>query len=112
MAGFGMIGIVGVMAAWVVFAVAFLVRRWSMPRASQTREPVAWLGIGLQAIAFACIWNAARVPMGAPLFIAGTLIRVRAEEHLLRERFGPEYDAFARRVPALIPRLRGARTDG
>ena len=35
----------------------------------------------------------------------GTWIRVRAEERLLRETFGPAYDAYAREVPALIPRL-------
>lgn len=48
------------------------------------------------------------IAVGAPLFLAGTTIRVRAEERLLRERFGPRYDEFARRVPALMPRI-GAR---
>jgi protein-S-isoprenylcysteine O-methyltransferase Ste14 len=37
------------------------------------------------------------------LFIAGTYIRVRSEERLLREAFGAEFEAYARRVPALIP---------
>jgi protein-S-isoprenylcysteine O-methyltransferase Ste14 len=32
-------------------------------------------------------------------------VRVRAEERLLRAEFGPEFDAYARRVPALVPRL-------
>jgi protein-S-isoprenylcysteine O-methyltransferase Ste14 len=40
------------------------------------------------------------------LFAAGTLIRVRAEEALLREAFESEFDAYSRRVPALIPRVR------
>ena len=37
------------------------------------------------------------------LFIAGTYIRVRSEERLLREAFGSEFEAYARDVPALIP---------
>jgi protein-S-isoprenylcysteine O-methyltransferase Ste14 len=39
------------------------------------------------------------------VYLAGTLIRIRSEERLLRETFGAEYEAFARRVPALFPRL-------
>jgi protein-S-isoprenylcysteine O-methyltransferase Ste14 len=37
------------------------------------------------------------------LFVAGTLIRVRIEERLLREAFGSEFDNYVRNVPALIP---------
>lgn len=37
------------------------------------------------------------------LFIAGTYIRIRSEERLLREAFGSEFEAYARKVPALIP---------
>jgi protein-S-isoprenylcysteine O-methyltransferase Ste14 len=37
------------------------------------------------------------------LFIAGTWIRVRSEERLLRGAFGPEFEDYARRVPAMIP---------
>ena len=37
------------------------------------------------------------------LFAAGTYIRIRTEERLLRQAFGPEFDDYARRVPALIP---------
>jgi protein-S-isoprenylcysteine O-methyltransferase Ste14 len=39
------------------------------------------------------------------VFCLGTAIRVRAEERLLREAFGAQYDDYARRVPALIPFL-------
>jgi protein-S-isoprenylcysteine O-methyltransferase Ste14 len=54
---------------------------------------------------------------GNLLLIAGTLfgtfpalyVRASAEERLLRESLGPAYDAYARRVPMLIPgRLRRA----
>ena len=37
------------------------------------------------------------------LFAVGTWIRVRSEERLLREAFGSEFEAYARKVPALIP---------
>jgi protein-S-isoprenylcysteine O-methyltransferase Ste14 len=46
------------------------------------------------------------IAVGAPLFLIGTMVRVRAEERLLRARFGARYDDFASRVPALLPRLR------
>jgi len=37
------------------------------------------------------------------LFAVGTWIRVRSEERLLREAFGSEFEAYARKVPTLIP---------
>ena len=37
------------------------------------------------------------------LFFIGTIIRVRSEEKLLREQFGVQFDAYAERVPALLP---------
>ena len=48
---------------------------------------------------------------GNALMIAGTLLvtfpafylRARAEESLLRERFGAEYETYAREVPMLVP---------
>jgi len=39
------------------------------------------------------------------LFAIGTFIRVRSEERLLQEMFGPEFDAYARNVSAVIPYL-------
>lgn len=38
-------------------------------------------------------------------FLCGTWIRVRREENLLRQSFGAEFEAYRRRVPALIPWL-------
>jgi protein-S-isoprenylcysteine O-methyltransferase Ste14 len=43
------------------------------------------------------------LPTGAVLFLAGTLVRTRAEERLLRGHFGAAYDVYAARVPVLIP---------
>ncbi len=43
--------------------------------------------------------------IGVLIFAIGTLIRVRSEERLLREAFGQEFEAYAERVPAVIPFL-------
>jgi len=37
------------------------------------------------------------------IFLSGTLIRIRIEEKLLREKFGRSYDDYAAKVPALLP---------
>lgn len=42
--------------------------------------------------------------LATAVFLAGNSIRVRAEEQLLRASFGPEFDAYAARVPAMFPR--------
>jgi protein-S-isoprenylcysteine O-methyltransferase Ste14 len=47
----------------------------------------------------------AALVIGIAIFLVGTLIRVRSEERLLRDTFGGEFDAYKRRVPALIPGL-------
>ncbi len=44
------------------------------------------------------------------VFLAGTLVRTRAEERLLRATFGEKFDRYAAAVPALIPRLPPGRT--
>jgi len=46
-----------------------------------------------------------RIPLlvAVVLFTAGTYIRIRSEERLLRQAFGPEFEAYTRKVPALIP---------
>lgn len=210
MTGSGTWGVVGVMAAWCMFALAFAVQRRphrgrssgdalatavSLDGGARKREPVAWAGIVLQAVAVGMFFGARRQPVGAPMmpahpgfnaallaacvalawlgvglilwavhalgrhwavaarlldghelvtagpyrlvrnpvytgffalalatagvvsrpwtivvgapvFLAGTLVRVRAEERLLRARFGARFDEFAARVPALFPRLK------
>ncbi|HUS12814.1 MAG TPA: isoprenylcysteine carboxylmethyltransferase family protein [Pyrinomonadaceae bacterium] len=39
------------------------------------------------------------------VFFVGTRIRVRSEEKLLRGAFGEQFEAYARRVPAILPGL-------
>lgn len=41
-----------------------------------------------------------------PVFLAGTAVRVREEERLLRQQFGEQFDLYARETPAFIPRIR------
>ena len=38
-------------------------------------------------------------------FLIGNRIRIRAEEQLLRETFGAQFEHYAQRVPAFFPRL-------
>jgi len=40
------------------------------------------------------------------LFVAGTEIRVRAEDGLLASRFGEEFRAYQSEVPAYVPFVR------
>jgi protein-S-isoprenylcysteine O-methyltransferase Ste14 len=39
------------------------------------------------------------------IFLIGNRIRIQAEEKLLRETFGAQFDEYSRRVPAFFPRL-------
>ena len=58
------------------------------------------------AIALGTEW---RLIVALPLFAAGTAIRVGDEESLLRDAFGVDFDAYAARVPRLLPHLRRRR---
>jgi protein-S-isoprenylcysteine O-methyltransferase Ste14 len=43
---------------------------------------------------------------GLAIFLVGTAVRVRIEERLLRGEFGQQYDAYTKRVPAVLPLMR------
>lgn len=49
------------------------------------------------------------LPVSLLLYLAGTEIRVRAEEALLAERFGEAFAQYRSRVPAYVPFLNAAR---
>jgi len=73
---------------------------------SFVRHPI-YTGIGLSALAAAVILGTVFAYLGAALMILGFYIKARVEEQFLREELGAEaYDAYARRVPMLVPFLR------
>jgi protein-S-isoprenylcysteine O-methyltransferase Ste14 len=41
--------------------------------------------------------------LAVPLYWIGTILRIREEERLLRDRFGAAYDAYAARVKRFLP---------
>lgn len=102
----------------IIMAVRTLGKEWSLTARVVTghklatngpynfvRHPIytAMLGMLLaNGIAFSN-WPALLVAIA--VYLAGTLIRIRSEERLLRETFGAEFEAYAERVPALLPGL-------
>ena len=104
--------------AWCLRAVQTLGKQWTYEARviaghelitqgpySIVRNPI-YLGMfGLMVatgLAFTTWWA---LLLAVLLFLAGNQIRIRAEEQLLREAFGPQFDDYARRVPAFFPRL-------
>ena len=73
---------------------------------SFVRHPIYTSMLGmLLATGFALAWWPMLIA-GVIFFLAGTEIRVRAEERLLAERFGASYTAYRSRVSAYVPFLR------
>lgn len=72
---------------------------------SLVRNPIylAMFGLLLQAGIVVSIWQG--ILPAIVLFLIGTWIRIREEEKVLRQQFGPAFDEYARRVPAFIPGL-------
>lgn len=67
------------------------------------RHPIysAMCGLWLAtALAVARPWG---IALGLVPMIVGTMIRVKSEDALLRGAFGPQFDGWARRVPAVLP---------
>jgi protein-S-isoprenylcysteine O-methyltransferase Ste14 len=111
---FGGIGI-----AMTRFAVRHLDKQWRFDAALNANHilvqsgPYALVRHPIYAAMFAMLLAAgfllAQWPVliaGVVLFVIGTEIRVRAEEKLLRSRFGEEFEAYASRVSAYVPYVR------
>jgi protein-S-isoprenylcysteine O-methyltransferase Ste14 len=73
---------------------------------AHVRHPIytALLGL-LVATGLACADGRALL-LASAVYLAGTLWRADREERLLRGMFGAAYDAYAARVPRLLPSLR------
>lgn len=68
-----------------------------------TRNPIYVALFGMMVSVALAFGHASNLVVCVPLFVVGTVIRVRAEERLLRAAFGPAYDAYAHRVKRFIP---------
>jgi protein-S-isoprenylcysteine O-methyltransferase Ste14 len=67
------------------------------------RHPI-YLGLLLLLVAAGLAETAPLVLAAATVvYLVGFSVRIQAEERLLREAFGEEWDAYRRRVPAIIP---------
>ena len=67
------------------------------------RNPIYTGMLGMLVATGLAVSGPLALPLGVLVFCAGTVIRVRAEERLLRTAFGETWQAWARRTPALIP---------
>ncbi|MBI3448850.1 MAG: isoprenylcysteine carboxylmethyltransferase family protein [Acidobacteria bacterium] len=73
---------------------------------SVVRHPIYTAMLGKLLAVAASFGHPAGLAIAGPIFLAGTMIRVRSEEKLLKGQFGAGFDAYARRVPAFIPFLK------
>lgn len=67
------------------------------------RHPIYTGMLGMLLATGLAISHWLSVVLALVIFFIGTIIRVRSEERLLREEFGPEFEAYAQRVPAMLP---------
>jgi protein-S-isoprenylcysteine O-methyltransferase Ste14 len=72
---------------------------------AMVRHPIytALLGMAIATGLAQSYWLA--LLLATLVYLAGTMIRIKSEERLLRETFGADYEEFAHRVPTLIPRF-------
>lgn len=110
--------LLAVASVWLVIeAVRVLGKQWSLQARlieghrlvvegpySHMRHPIYTGMLGMLAatgLVFSVWWA---LVLAIPIYAAGTAIRVRAEERLLLEAFGDDFEAYRRYVPAVIPR--------
>lgn len=67
------------------------------------RHPIYTGMFGMLLAVGLTLSRGAALLIGTVVFWLGTAIRIRSEEKLLRATFGKAYDAYAARVPALLP---------
>ncbi len=111
-------------AALAVAAVRTLGKQWSLTARvledhelvtrgpyGLVRHPIYTALLALVLAAGLANSGLSETALAALVYVAGTLLRTRREEALLRDSFGAEYDAYAARVPALLPGLGRGRFD-
>jgi protein-S-isoprenylcysteine O-methyltransferase Ste14 len=106
-------------AIWLVLsAVRTLGKQWSLTARvteghrlvvegpySVVRNPIYTGMLGMLVATGFALSHWPNLLAGIVVFLIGTMIRVRSEEKLLREAFGPEFEAYSSRVRAIIPGL-------
>ena len=114
------VALIGGTAAWLFHAAAIeMGRNWSIVARTRAdhqlvrsgpfaivRHPIylaMWLYLFSLGVA---LGHWATLLLGLPFFLAGTMIRVREEEKLLRAQFGEDHARYVREVPAFIPYIR------
>lgn len=68
------------------------------------RHPIYTAMLGMLLATGLALSRPAALFVGVVLYVLGTRVRIGAEERLLRETFGADYEAYARRVGAFLPR--------
>lgn len=72
---------------------------------SHMRHPIYTAMLGLLVATGLVMAHWIALVSAIVIFSIGLEIRVRAEEKLLREAFGEDFEAYARHVPAILPRF-------
>jgi len=116
------VGLAWASALWIVAAVRSLGKQWSLvPRLVDdhdlvqagpyriVRHPIYTAFLGLLIATGVAFGSGVALAAAPALYLAGTWIRIRLEERLLRGAFGEKYADYARRVPALLPLPRFGR---
>ena len=118
-AGWALVAIAGAGFAFTWWARLHLGRLWSANVGRKAdhhvvdtgpygivRHPI-YTGITLASIATAALRGTAAGWLGVCVMTMGWIVKARLEERFLREQLGAEdYDAYAARVPMLVPFLR------
>ena len=67
------------------------------------RHPI-YTGLLVSLVATVCVRTTAETLAGVLILATGIYVKARTEETFLRDQLGPQtYDAYARRVPMLVP---------
>jgi protein-S-isoprenylcysteine O-methyltransferase Ste14 len=110
---------IAIASEWLTFAAAMtLGKQWALVARvveghelvergpyGLVRNPIylAMLGMLIATGSAISYWQALLAAL--VVFLFGNGIRIRSEERLLREAFGSKFDDYARRVPAVFPRI-------
>ena len=72
---------------------------------SVVRNPIYLAMLGMLVASGLAVSRWQAILPAIVMFCIGTAIRIHTEETLLRSTFGAEFEVYARRVPAFLPRL-------